>query len=55
MDTLQCARASRCGSHSFVMKLLSKAQEITDADEATPQMISEPDRETRSYIEPVAN
>ena len=50
MDALQRARASRCSSRSFVMKLLSKAQAITDADEATPQMISKPDRETIDLI-----
>ena len=50
MDALQRARASRRGSRSFVTKLLSKAQAITDADEATPQTISEPDRETIDLI-----
>ena len=52
MDALQRARASRCGSHSFVTKLLNKAQAITDTDEATPQTISKPNR---SYVEPVVN
>ena len=50
MDALQRARVSRRGSRSFVTKLLSKAQAITDADEATPQTISEPDRETIDLI-----
>jgi len=50
MDTLQRARASRRGGRSFITKLLSKAQVITDADGATPLSISEEDRETIDHI-----
>ena len=50
MDTLQRARASRRGGQSFITKLLSKAQAITDADGATPLSISEEDRGTIDHI-----
>ena len=46
MDNLQRTEASRCGGHSFVTKLLSKAQTITEANaEPTLELFSTSDRE----------
>jgi len=50
MDTLQRAKASRHGNRSFVTKLLTKAQGITEAEGVTPQSISEADRETIDLV-----
>ena len=50
MDALQRAKASRRGNRAFVTKLLTKAQGITEAEGATPQSISEVDRETIDLV-----
>jgi len=50
MNTLPRARASRRGNRSFVTKLLTKTKGITDAEGATPQSITETDRETIDLI-----
>ena len=51
MDKLQCARASRRGGHSFVTKLLTKAEGITLANEdVLPEFISSEDRETIDLV-----
>jgi len=47
---LQRTQASTHSGRLFVTKLLSKAQAITDADEATPLLISEADREAIDLI-----
>ena len=52
MDTLKRACGSRHGGRSFVMKLLTKAEVITEAgNQVTPLQISEVDRETIDLVQ----
>ena len=50
MDTSQRARASRRNGHSFVTKLLAKAQAITDTYAGTDNPVSVEDREGMDLI-----
>ena len=50
MDTLQCAKASRRGGHSFVTKLFTKAERIAQAKVDSLESVSPEDRASIDLI-----